>query len=91
VQAVQAAQGGRVETAPRLSGGVAISVLLHAGLIGAFFLLRPGAPAPEAPAIEIHLIAAPPGERAPGVVQEAPPTPTPTPPTPAPVVKRVIV
>jgi outer membrane biosynthesis protein TonB len=82
----------QVATNPRLSGGIAASMILHAGLIAAFFLVRPGAPPPEAPTIAVRLIAAPPGEPAAGVVQQ-PPTATPAtpPPAPAAVVKREVV
>ena len=45
--------------------------------------MRPGAQPPEAPTIAIQLIAAPAGERAPGVVQDAPPVPAPPPTAPA--------
>ena len=64
---------------PRLGGGVAASVLFHGALVAAFFLLRAGAPPPTPPLYRVQLFAAPPGERAVGVVQEKPPTPTPEP------------
>jgi periplasmic protein TonB len=76
---------------PRLSGGIAASMILHAGFIAAFFLLRPGAPPPEPPTIAVRLIAAPAGERAPGVVQVAPAPPVPQPPKSAPAMKREVV
>ena len=81
---------------PRLAGGIVVSVLLHGGLVAAFFLLRPPTPPPSPPLYQVHLLAAPPGPRAIGVVQDQPqppvekvlpPTPakvTPTRPTPAP-------
>ena len=81
---------------PRLTGGILASVLLHRGLVAAFFLLRPTPPPPSPPLYQVHLLAAPPGPRAIGVVQDQPqppvekpipPTPvkaTPTRPTPAP-------
>lgn len=69
---------------PRLSGGILASVLLHGGLVGAFLLLRPPAPPPSPPLYQVHLIAAPPGPRAIGVVQESPQPTTEKPPTPTP-------
>lgn len=86
--------------APRLTGGIIASVLLHGGLVAAFFLLRSPAPPPAPPMIHISMVAAPAGERQPGVVQEAPPavveppkpqpavtTPPPKPKTATPVAK----
>ena len=78
-----------VAAEPRLGAGIVASVLLHAGLVGAFFVLRPGAPPPGPPIYRVRLIAAPAGERAIGVVQPKPepvvekPAPV-TPPKPAP-------
>lgn len=81
---------------PRLGAGVVASILLHGGLVAAFFVLRPGTPPPGPPIYRVRLIAAPAGERAIGVVQPkpepvvekpapvAPPKPTPKK-TPAPV------
>jgi protein TonB len=66
---------------PRLRGGFAISVILHGGLVAAFFLLRPGPPPPMPPLYKVQLFAAPAGERAIGAVQE---TPTAKPPEPKP-------
>jgi len=63
---------------PRLGAGIVASVLLHGGLVAAFFVLRPGAPPPGPPIYRVRLIAAPAGERAIGVVQ----------PKPAPVVEK---
>lgn len=57
---------------PRLGGGFAASVLFHAALIAAFFVLRPGPPPPTPPIYRVQLFAAPPGERAIGVVQDQP-------------------
>ena len=84
---------------PRLSGGILASVLLHGGLVGAFLLLRPPAPPPSPPLYQVHLIAAPPGPRAIGVVQDQlqppvekplpPAKVTPTRPTPAPPKAKV--
>jgi periplasmic protein TonB len=64
---------------PRLGGGVAASVLFHGALVAAFFFLRPGTPPPTPPLYRVQLFAAPPGERAVGVVEEQP---APTPPQP---------
>jgi TonB family protein len=61
--------------APRLSGGMVASVVLHGAVIAALFIFRPGAPRPSAPVFKVQLIAAPAGPRAAGVVQEAPVTP----------------
>ena len=66
---------------PRLGGGVAASVLFHGALVAAFFLLRAGPPAPTPPIYRVELFAAPPGERAVGVVQ---PQPAAKPPEPKP-------
>jgi periplasmic protein TonB len=68
-------------SAPRLSGGIVASVLLHGALVVGFFALRPPPPQPMPPIYRVRLYAAPPGERAVGVVQE----PQPAPVTPAPV------
>jgi protein TonB len=75
--------------APRLSGGIAASVLLHAGFVAAvIFLGAPRREAPLPPMYRVQLVAAPAGDRGIGVVQpEA--TPTPPPPKPTPVPKAV--
>ena len=83
---------------PRLGGGFAASVLFHGALVAAFFFLRPGEPPPSPPIYRVQLFAAPPGERAIGVVQNQP-TPTPPPetktekpkPTPKPVAAKPVV
>lgn len=69
---------------PRLTGGIFASVLLHGGLVAAFFFLRPPPPPPSPPLYQVHLLAAPPGPRATGVVQDQlqPPVEKPVPPTP---------
>ena len=67
---------------PRLGAGIVASVLLHGGLVAAFFVLRPGAQPPGPPIYRVRLIAAPAGERAIGVVQ---PKPEPVVEKPAPV------
>jgi protein TonB len=62
-------------SAPRLSGGIVASVLLHGALVAAFVALRPP-PAPLSPPLyRVQLFAAPPGPRAVGVVQEPQPAP----------------
>ncbi|MFN2566769.1 MAG: TonB C-terminal domain-containing protein [Gemmatimonadaceae bacterium] len=76
---------------PRDRGGVAapvtMSAVLHAIILTAFVMMRP-APAPPSPPIyRVNLVAAPPGERAIGVVQPRAATPppatkAPTPPRP---------
>jgi protein TonB len=88
---------------PRLGGGIAVSVLFHGAFVAAFFLLRPGAPPPSPPLYRVQLFAAPPGERAVGVVQEQPapvpetkplkqpPKPVATKPVPKPTPKSVPV
>jgi len=81
---------------PRLGGGAAVSVLLHGALVAAFFLLRAGTPPAMPPLYKVQLFAAPPGERAIGVVQEQPavkpPDPKPEKPKqpPKPVVTRPV-
>ena len=72
--------------APRLSMGIAASVLFHVALIAAFvFLTGPGHEAPTPPLYKVQLLAAPAGPREPGVIR--PPDIAPTPPTPAPIPK----
>ena len=79
-----------VAAEPRLGGGIFASVLLHGGLVAAFFVLRPGAPPPAPPIYRVRLIAAPAGERAIGVVQPKPEPVVEKPPVtpPKPVRKR---
>lgn len=83
-----------VASAPRLSGGIVASVLLHGALVAAFFALRPPAPAPSPPLYRVQLLAAPPGPRAIGVVQEPQPAPvaapTPPPTKKAPPVQKTV-
>jgi outer membrane biosynthesis protein TonB len=70
-----------------MSGGVVASVLLHGGLVAAFLLAKSSAPAPSPQMIQVHMVAAPAGDRAAGLVQEAvaaqPETPPPLPKTTA--------
>jgi hypothetical protein len=61
-----------VSAAPRLGSGVALSVVLHGGLLAALYLLRPAADPAGPPVYRVQLIAAPAGERSIGVVQDAP-------------------
>ena len=76
-------------SAPRLTGGIAASALLHGGLIAAFLVLRP-APEPQGPpTYMVRLFAAPPGaEVTSAPVSAAPPRaaapekPAAAPPTP---------
>jgi outer membrane biosynthesis protein TonB len=69
----------RYAAGTRLGGPLGISVLLHASIIGAAFLVRPGPPKAMPPVYRVNLIAAPAGERAIGVVTPQPaPPPTPT-------------
>ncbi|MFI5229706.1 MAG: energy transducer TonB [Gemmatimonadales bacterium] len=71
--------------APRLTGGVVASIVLHGSVVGAVIFLRPAAAPPTPPLYRVHLIAAPPGPMATGVVQEPPSSPPPeTRPTPTP-------
>jgi protein TonB len=65
----------------RLGMPLAASVVLHVVIVALFFLFRAGPPPPSAPIYRVDLLAAPPGERAAGVVK---PQPTPTPPQPTP-------
>ena len=64
----------------RLGAPLVASVLLHAVLIALFFVFRAGPPPPSPPMYRVDLVAAPPGERAAGVVKPQPPTPAPQPP-----------
>ncbi|HKO16537.1 MAG TPA: hypothetical protein VJU87_09870, partial [Gemmatimonadaceae bacterium] len=64
---------------------IAVSLALHAVVLGAFLLLRAGAPPPSPPVYRVNLVAAPPGPRAAGVVRQQP---APTPPAPIPVRPR---
>jgi periplasmic protein TonB len=66
---------------PGIGGPLAASLLLHAAVVAPFILFTVGAPPTLPPMYRVDLIAAPPGERAVGVVRE---TPTPENPTKAP-------
>ena len=61
-----------------IGGAFALSVLLHA-VVAAPLVIWKAAPAPPLPPMyQVDLVAAPPGDRAVGVVREAPATETPT-------------
>lgn len=66
-----------------LAAPVSVSALLHALVLTAFVVMGPGAPPPSPPVYRVNLVAAPPGERAIGVVRPEPQPPaetkTPTP------------
>ncbi|HVZ76946.1 MAG TPA: TonB C-terminal domain-containing protein [Gemmatimonadaceae bacterium] len=70
--------------APSLKLPIGASVLLHAGLIALFVFYRPSPPPPGPPVYSVQLIAAPPGPRAIGTVQETAPKSAPATPPPAP-------
>jgi protein TonB len=67
---------------PRRQGGLAapviVSAALHAGIAVALVVTAPRPRAPSPPVYRVNLIAAPPGERAVGVVRPPAETPTPT-------------
>ena len=56
----------------RLTLPLGASVLLHAAVIAAFFVFRPPAPPLMPPVYRVNLVAAPPGPRAIGTVQDKP-------------------
>ena len=58
-----------VDPRPLLGAPLATSVLVHVALIALFYLARPGPPLPSPPIYRVELVAAPPGERAIGVVR----------------------
>jgi protein TonB len=64
-----------------------VSAILHALVITAFVLIGPGPRPPSPPVYRVNLVAAPPGERAIGVVR---PQPTPPPETKAPTPSRPV-
>lgn len=66
---------------------IAASVVLHVALVAMFVVLRPAAPPPMPPVYRVHMIAAPPGPRAIGVVQ---PTPAPAAPAATPVRPKTV-
>lgn len=74
---------------PRERGGLAapvtVSAALHALVVAGVLFIQPGAQPPSPPVYRVNLVAAPPGERAVGVVQPQPQpaeTKAPTPPRP---------
>src|SRR5690242_4608185 len=70
---------GTPDDSVRLGMPIAASVLLHVLLVALFFAFRAGPPPPSPPMYRVDLVAAPPGQRAAGVVKPQPPTPTPQP------------
>ena len=68
----------------RLAGPLGVSVVLHASLLAAAFLARPGPAKPLPPVYTVNLVAAAPGERQIGRTdpEPAPPPPTTQPPPP---------
>lgn len=72
----------RRESSVRLGGPFSVSVVLHASLVAAAFLARPGPPKAMPPVYKVNLVAAPPGPRASGAVTPEPPRPSPTPAAP---------
>lgn len=63
--------------APGLGGPLLVSVLLHGALVAAALLWKAGDARDLPPMYRVDLVAAPPGERAAGVVRETPPAVTP--------------
>lgn len=61
-----------------LGGAFALSILLHAAAIVPFVLFKAPPPAALPPMYRVDLVAAPPGDRAAGVVRETPPAVEPT-------------
>ena len=61
-----------------LAAPVAVSAALHALVVTAFVLVAPTSPPPSPPVYRVNLVAAPPGERAIGVVRPQPQTPVET-------------
>jgi len=64
--------------APGLGGPLALSVLLHAALVLPFIVWKAAGPPALPPMYRVDIVAAPPGERAVGVVRETPAPETPT-------------
>jgi protein TonB len=62
---------------PRLTLPIVLSAALHGGALAALLFWRPAPPPPQPPVYAVRLEAAPPGERAAGVVRPEPPAPTP--------------
>ena len=67
-----------VRRAPGLGGPLTVSVLLHGAAIAVFALWRTVGDAELPPMYRVDLVAAPPGDRAAGVVREQPPETPPT-------------
>ena len=64
--------------APGLGGPLTVSVLLHGAAIAVFVLWKATGDVELPPMYQVDLIAAPPGDRAAGVVREQPPVTPPT-------------
>jgi protein TonB len=69
---------------------IGVSALLHIGVIASIFIVRAAPPPRMPPMFKVDLVAAPAGERAIGVVTDAPAPAVPAKPTPVPVVKSKI-
>ncbi|MEX2181781.1 MAG: TonB C-terminal domain-containing protein [Gemmatimonadaceae bacterium] len=61
-----------------IGGALALSLLLHAAVVAPFVVWTAAPPPPLPPMYQVDLVAAPPGERAVGVVRETPAPETPT-------------
>lgn len=77
VSGVYAAESQLPNVKPALALPVTGSVVLHGILVALFFLFRAGPAPPTPPVYRVDLVAAPPGERAAGVVKPAAAAPTP--------------
>ncbi len=69
---------------PRLGVPLALSMLLHGGLVALLIVLRPGPPPALPPIYRVSIVAAPPGPRSPGVVAPSPAPIAPAEPAPTP-------
>lgn len=67
---------------PGLGSGFALSLLVHAAVLGSLVIWKAAPEAALPPMYRVDLVAAPAGERAAGVVRETPPTAEPTTRTP---------
>lgn len=61
-----------------IGGAFAFSILLHASLVAPLIVWKTAPPPALPPMYQVNLVAAPPGERAAGVVRPTPPTTEPT-------------
>lgn len=64
--------------APGLGGPMALSLLIHVAAVLSLVVLRSAGPPPLPPMYRVDLVAAPPGERAVGVVRDTPEPETPS-------------